>query len=112
MAIFAVIACMRYDIAIPFAENDKEARSLFSLSFVIGIIVATIIMIAALAIPEIEVFDEINNKYANGHLILVAFGTFFSCFFSILQNWYTRLSKFTLIASTKFVQSPVSGLHN
>ncbi|MBJ9937541.1 lipopolysaccharide biosynthesis protein [Acinetobacter pittii] len=107
LGILTVASCLRFEIAIPIPNDDKEAVTLTVLALISNFFISTLIgfiiwcfhtdIISLLKKPEFEKL-----------IWLVPVGVFFSGIYTSLQYWFTRKKSFTLIAKTRVVQS-ISG---
>lgn len=103
----SVAACLRFDIAIPLAESNKEARHL--LGFALG---ATAIMALAAAIAVFWAGDALATLFGRGlsvgYLWLTPLGIIFAGAYAAFQNWFIREKKFWSIAKSRIAQSIAS----
>ncbi|MBS9719641.1 lipopolysaccharide biosynthesis protein [Tianweitania sp. BSSL-BM11] len=99
-----VIACLRFDVAIPVAENEADAAHLLVLALTIAATIAAVLMIVAVTIPDLAA--QALSKPALAHwLWLVPVGIFLAASYSALQFWATRLRRFGTIAVTRITQA-------
>lgn len=106
LALLTVISCLRFEIAIPMPESQKDAFNLLALS---GISVIGITLLTLIAVIVYEKWiNEITAYRLDGYLWLLPAGVFFSGMYNSLQYWMTREKKFSLVARTRMTQS-VSG---
>ncbi|HIU64261.1 MAG TPA: oligosaccharide flippase family protein, partial [Candidatus Avacidaminococcus intestinavium] len=103
LALLTVIACLRFEIAIPIAKEEDASFHLFILSLISVIGITTLVLVLLFVFSE-EVSEATNNRL-NGYLWLIPIGVFFSGTYSALQYWMTREQKFSLVAKTRMTQS-------
>ncbi|MCU4387263.1 oligosaccharide flippase family protein [Acinetobacter haemolyticus] len=104
VSIFAVIACFRFEIAIPISEKDEEAKSLFVLSLLSNIfLVIFLYFILWLSYPILQNFHIIRQLTI--WIWLIPLGVFLSGLYSALQYWSTRRKRFKEIAQTRMTQA-------
>lgn len=104
VSIFAVISCLRFDIAIPIAIDNNEARNIFYLALISNIIFSIIILISILFFYEYISNIEIIRRLSFW-VWLIPLGIFLNGLYSALQFWATRNKKFKLIANTRITQA-------
>ncbi|ENW78849.1 hypothetical protein F908_02968 [Acinetobacter sp. NIPH 284] len=103
----SVASCLRFEIAIPIAEDDNEAIYLVLLALLSNFIISLLIGLIIWIFNSDIVFLLRQPDFS--HLIwLVPIGVFFSGLYNSLQYWTTRKKFFSLIAKTRMLQS-VSG---
>lgn len=103
----AVIACLRFEIAIPISETDEEAKGLFYISLLSNISLTIILYIILYTInPLIQNFQIV--KQLSIWIWLVPLGVFLSGVYSVLQYWSTRKKRFKEIAYTRINQAILS----
>ncbi|WP_458735739.1 oligosaccharide flippase family protein [Zobellella taiwanensis] len=106
LALISVIACLRFEIAIPMPKEDKDAAVLLLLSLASLVVITLLTTIGVLFFSsQIELATE--GKLV-GYLWLIPIGVFFSGLYAALQYWATRHKAFPLIAKTRMTQA-ISG---
>lgn len=106
LSIISVIACLRFEIAIPLPKKEKDAVALLFLA-VISVIIVTSLTILGVSLFSDLILQATDNKLA-GFLWLIPIGVFFAGIYSALQYWATRKKAFPLIAKTRMTQA-ISG---
>lgn len=108
LGVLSTISCLRFELAIPISNKDREAVSLVLLALISNVITSILITFficlfynEILIILKIEAFSQL--------IWLIPVGMFFSGLYITFQYWATRNKKFTAIAQTKVLQS-VSGV--
>ncbi len=104
LSIFAVVACLRFEIAIPLVQDDADAANLLLLSLSVASVVALVLLLAGLAAPETIAGFLRTPEFAQ-YLWLVAIGVFLAASYAALQNWATRAKRFGAVARTRIMQS-------
>jgi O-antigen/teichoic acid export membrane protein len=100
----AVAACLRLEIAIPFAETDDDAAQLLALAFLMSLGIGAIAMITIL-IWGAEVAAAVGKPALAPYLWLVPLGIIMAACYSALQFWATRARRFGSIARTRITQA-------
>lgn len=100
----AVAACLRFEIAIPLAENDDDAVHLLVLSLLSMAGVVALILLLALTLPQ-HVADLVGSPGIGPYMWLVAVGVAMTASYSALQFWATRNRRFGAIARTRVGQA-------
>lgn len=104
LGILAPISCLRYEIAIPLPQDDKEA---------FGLVVAAVLSAIGLFVFTFIGFILFGQNIANvlgdaaleQLLILVPLGVLLSGFFGAFQYWATRKKAFVVIAKSRVSQA-------
>lgn len=107
VSILSVIACLRFEIAIPISESDREAKNLVFLALIINIVFVSILyLLLVLIYPFLEKFRIIQQL--SFWVWFIPLGVLLSGIYSVLQYWSTRKKRFREIAKTRMTQA-VSG---
>lgn len=97
-------ATFRYEVAIPLADDEDEARDLTVLSF--GFLFVFIILLSGILTFWGDSFLKIFNSqslYSNRYLIPI--GLFFFCAPSIFTEWMYRLKKYKVVMRKQMLLS-------
>lgn len=100
----AVSSCLRFEIAIPLAENDDDAFHLLVLSLMSVAGVVALILLLAVALPQ-QVAKLVGSPGIEAYMWLVALGVAMTANYSALQFWATRNRRFGAIARTRVGQA-------
>ena len=100
----SVVACLRYNIAIPLPESDDEAINLLALSCLSNLVVALLIAIPTILSPE-EVAGLLGYRAISPYLWMVPIGVFLAATYDALQYWATRNSLMALITRTRVTRA-------
>lgn len=104
VSIVSVIACFRFEIAIPIAKEQTEAKALFYLSLLSNFTLTLFLYILLfLFYPKLKQYFIVEQLSV--WIWLIPLGVFLSGLYSALQYWSTRGKKFKLIAQTRITQS-------
>lgn len=106
LALLSVIACLRFEIAIPLPKLDRTAVTLLVLSLV-GTLIITLLS-ALLIYLFNEQIDKLTKSNLRGYYWLIPIGVFFTGIFSAFQFWATRKKQFSTIAKTRVTQAVTS----
>ncbi|QPN33197.1 oligosaccharide flippase family protein [Diaphorobacter sp. JS3051] len=107
LAIFAGIACLRLEIAIPLPESDDEAANLLALAVTFSSMIAALLGLAVWIYSD-EIIRLIAQPGLKPYLWLLPFGVWLSGIYAALQYWATRHKDFGLIARTRLSQATSS----
>lgn len=104
MAIIAVGACLRFDIAVPLPVEDREAANLLALSLSCAAAVCVLLGLIVVAAPG-PVANALRQPALEPYLWLLPVGIFLAGAYSALQFWFVRQRQFATLARTRIVQS-------
>lgn len=104
VSIFAVIACMRFELAIPVQESDDDAIAVVILSIFCNIFF-TIFLTLILIIFGSDILAIFNKQDLEKYMWVVPLGVFLSGIYSAFQYWSIRKKNFSLIATTRLIQA-------
>ena len=107
--ILAVIACLRFDIAIPLPESDEEARDVFWLALLGGLFLSALTALLLLFIPDVAIAGLGLGKVAP-YLWMLPLAVRAPACFSALQNWHVRKRSYGLVARARVAQSAGASL--
>ncbi len=104
LSILAVIACLRYELALPLAQTQDEAVELFALAIIAlsGISVLSLILVwcAGDLLASLLGIHE-----SSSYLWFIPVGVATSGIYGVLSYWSIRAKAFEAIASSKVSQS-------
>jgi O-antigen/teichoic acid export membrane protein len=104
LAILAVVACLRLEIAIPLPEDDREAASLLVLAFCSALIFTFIAALAVAFFPG-WIARRMGVPAFEPYLWMVPLGAWVASSYMVIQYWSTRKKRFLHIARTRMVQA-------
>lgn len=102
--IFAVIATLRYDLAIVLPESDDEARQLARLATRANLVVSLTATLLAFLYRD-TVAEIWSSPTLATWLPLVGLSVFCAAQISIWQYWFNRKRQYRVIALNRFTQS-------
>lgn len=102
--IVTIVACLRYDIAIPIPNRDKDGAALLTLSLLASFIVSGLISIPIIFGPE-RLFSFLRYPELISYLWIIPPTIFFASSYNALQYWTSRKKKFGLLARTNILRS-------
>ena len=104
VSIISTGACLRFDIAVPLPETDREAIDVLVLALGSATIASLTTLALVLAMPS--VLTEMFNRPALGpNLWMIPVGVLAASYYSTLQYWFVRKHAFGTIAINRIVQS-------
>lgn len=106
LALISVVACLRFEIAIPMPKKDEDAAVLLFLSL-LSVVVVTLLTTLGLFVFSSQLLGATSGKLA-GYIWLIPIGVFFAGLYAALQYWATRNKVYPLIAKTRMTQA-ISG---
>lgn len=103
LALLVVVASLRFPLAIPLPESDREAASILGLSLLINLVfVAGTLLLIVLLIP---VLNQSSTVVAMGSAIwLIPIGVLGGGIYQTLSYWAIRKEAFRPLAGTKLTQ--------
>lgn len=103
LSLLTVIACLRFEIAIPLPKSDKIAGALFLISL---FNVLWISLLVAVVVSFLPFFDDLFfNDSLSDYFWLIPFGVFVVGMYNATQYWSSRKKRFSIIAKTRIEQS-------
>jgi O-antigen/teichoic acid export membrane protein len=103
---FAVVACLRVEIAIPLVETDAEAADVLALALSVLALVTALLTIPAFLMPDL-IAAALGASALAPYFWLVPLGVAVAGSYSALQSWATRARRFGAIALTQVGQAGV-----
>ena len=104
LGVIAVVACLRFDIAIPLPEKDVDGANLLALALLLAFVVSLLIAIPCFLAPA-WLARILRQPALEAYLWLLPVGVFLMSAYSALQFWVTRQKNFSLIARTRMTQA-------
>lgn len=104
MGVFTVVACLRFNLAIPLPENEEDAMGLTAAAIFSGALVSFFIAVPVMAYP-VEMARMIGKASFVPYLWMLPFGVFLASTYVALQSWSARKKRFALIAKTQLSQA-------
>lgn len=103
LALVSVVACLRFEIAIPLPKSDRTAAALCVIS-VISVIVITCFSILAILLSS-NLLNKLTAGRISESLWLIPLGVFAVGMYNAMQYWSTRKRRFGHISKTRITQS-------
>lgn len=103
-SIISVVACLRYNVAIPLPEDDADALALLFAALLAAATSSILIAFPFLLFPEIS-SALLGQSGLAPYLWMVPLGVIFSSTYDSLQYWASRKARFTLIARTRIARA-------
>lgn len=104
IAILSVIACLRFELAIPIAENDEIATHIVRLCLLILILIGSILTVIVFLLGD-WFASLLNLGEAKIYLWILPVGVFLTGLYQVFSFWATRQKDFTKISKTKLKQA-------
>ena len=102
--VLSVIATGRYELAIMLPEKEEDAAELVKFASVITIFFSLIVLVTILIFSD-GLSVLLGNKDIFGWLFFLPATILFSGFYQILNYWFNRKRKFTILAKNRVVQN-------
>lgn len=101
------IAALTYPVAIVLPENDKNAKTLIKLSFLITVLVSFISMVILFLSNEtiIKIFNLEDIKFL---IYLIPIVILFAGIMQITEQWVIRTNQFSINAKSNFLHSLIA----
>ena len=104
-SLIAIVAAARFDLAILIPSDDKKAKSLFSLSFIITAIVSLLSLSTLFFSEHIALFYK--TPELSDYIAFLSPSIFLLSALSIYNQWVLRNKKYPLLTSMRVLQSLV-----
>lgn len=104
LSMFAVVACLRFEIAIPLASDDCEAANLMVLGLIFTTFISGVVLFFVTLIP-IQIARGLEKPALQTYLWILPIGVWLAGAFGCVQFWATRRKQFSDIAQTRMTQS-------
>lgn len=104
LGVLAVVASLRYQLAIPLPESDEEAASVVVLSLILVLGMSTVSAFT-LAFFGTQITESLNTPALEPYLWLLPLGLLLLGFYKVFRYWAIRVRAFPAIARTKLTQA-------
>lgn len=104
LGVISVVACLRFDIAIPLPVRDEDGVSLLALALFFSVAVSSLLAIPCLLAPRWTA-GILNQPALEPYLWLLPLGVLLMSAYSAFQFWVTRQKDFKIIARTRMTQA-------
>lgn len=103
LSIVGVVACLRFEIAIPIPKDNKTAINLVVISLISTLSFVLLALLVIMIIPD--QISYLTGSKLDGYLWLFPVGLLFTGFYSALQYWAVRKKEFGVVTKTRITQS-------
>lgn len=100
LGIVVVVASLRYEYALPLAEDDETAANILALCFLLLFVITGLVTLAVYGLGE-QITALANTAELSSYLWLIPVGTFGAGTYNILNYWAVRKRDFQRIARTR-----------
>lgn len=107
IGLFVVVACGRFDLAIPLPENESDGLSLLTLSLIVAAFFSSVLGLAYWVAGE-YLLGLFSLTEFQPYAWLVPLGVFLAACNLCLEYWFARTKQFGFLAKTKIARA-VSG---
>jgi O-antigen/teichoic acid export membrane protein len=104
LSIFSVVACLRYNIAIPIPHNDVDGFALLIISLVAAAIVSLFVALPIVFAPSASA-SLIGQPEMGPHLWMLPVGVFLAGSYDALQHWAFRKKRFWSVTFTRITRA-------
>ncbi len=102
-----VIACLGYQLAIVVAEDDDAGAALLWASSALAILSGAVVLLVCGLLPG-SVLERFGGEEIAAYAPLAAFATSLWGVYNALNYWFTRTSRFGVLATTRVTSSVVT----
>lgn len=104
LGMIGVVACLRFEIAIPLPSDDFEAANLMVLGLFFTTVISGLVFLLVVLVPE-QIANGLGQHTLQAYLWLLPVGVWLTGAFGCVQYWATRRKQFSDIAQTRMAQS-------
>lgn len=104
LALYTVVASLRYELAIPLPESHVEAANVLILSLLV-VLVTTSISAAMVLLAGTQIAQALSTPKLSQYFWLLPLGVLLTGVYNVLNYWAVRNKSFGDIASTRITQS-------
>lgn len=104
LSLVSVVSCLRFNIAIPLPEDDREAINLVAICLLSALFFATATAIPALFLPE-QAARLLGQPAIQAWLWAIPVGILFATIYDALQYWATRKKRYGLVTRTRMTRA-------
>lgn len=109
LGILAVIASLKYELAIVLPKKDKDSINILFLSFIINLFFNVFLLVFIILWKKsIITFLNISAEFSF-YIYLVPLGVFFINLYQSINLWLIRKSRFLAISKNKFIRRSLEG---
>lgn len=103
-SIITVVACLRYNVAIPLPEDDADGMALMFAALLAATTISLLIALPVLLFPDLSSV-LLGQPGLAPYLWMVPLGVIFSSTYDSLQYWASRKKRFKLVARTRITRA-------
>ncbi|MDX2004287.1 MAG: oligosaccharide flippase family protein [Meiothermus sp.] len=103
LGITAAMVSLRYELAIPLADDDAEAANLLAVCLLLCVAVSGLLLVAVLVLGA-SLTRLTNSPSLEPYLWMLPLAVFLAGVYQSLNYWLTRVKRFGPVATTKFSQ--------
>jgi O-antigen/teichoic acid export membrane protein len=104
LGMIGVMACLRFEIAIPLPSDDFEAANLMVLGLFFTTLISGLVFLLVALVPE-QIANGLGQPALQAYLWLLPVGVWLTGAFGCVQYWATHRKQFSDIAQTRMTQS-------
>jgi len=104
LSTISVISSLRYELAIPIAEDEEEAVHVVVLALVIAFLISALTLLIV-ALFHQAIANSVNVPALENYLWLLPLSLLLLSTYQIFNYWAIRIKAFQAIARTKLIQS-------
>jgi O-antigen/teichoic acid export membrane protein len=104
LALFTVVASLRYELAIPLSESNTEAANIVALSLLVAVLMAAISALMVFVAGE-KIAHSLGTPELSSYLWLLPLGVLLSGFCNVFNYWAVRTQHFGDISRTRIKQT-------
>lgn len=104
LAMIAVVACLRLEIAVPMPERDEDAANILVLALTFSAVFSFATGIAIYLFPD-RVIALLRQPAFSPYMWLLPIGVWLASSYAAFQFWASRKKRFLIIAKTRMMQA-------
>lgn len=104
LSTISVISSLRYELAIPIAEDEEEAVHVVVLAFLVALVISALTLLSV-ALFRNPIANAVNVPALANYLWLLPLSLLLLSTYQIFNYWAIRVKAFRAIARTKLTQS-------
>lgn len=104
LGLVAVVACLRYNIAIPIPQDDSDGMALLVISLLSALTISVLVAIPVLLAPQ-AITTALGQPRLEQYIWMLPVGIFFAASYDALQYWASRIKRFSLITHTRMTRA-------
>jgi lipopolysaccharide exporter len=105
----AVVATLRYELAIPIPKTAEEAYALLSLAFIINGVFSLALLILFLLLPE-ELLLKAGDAEFTRWMIFIPLSVFLIAAYQVMNYWIIRNKNYRILSVCRIAESTTIGL--